>query len=202
MRHVGASPPADSAAGASSLCSSSQTRAAAAKATTHPRSESGKSMRREFEGVPYNTGDPVYSRAPGPVSFTRTSTLVALTQHSLWWRVGPSVARSLSRPGRADGGRSVSDDGGRDKNRILACVGRCILAPTAILGHRIICNACALSIISPETPPRPERVRGAFVSTWTVPLDRTPRRQASPSAPSSMCASPTRVATIAPRHEA
>ena len=97
MRHVGASPPAGSAAGASSLCSSSQTRAAAAKATTHPRSESGKSMRREFEGVPYNTGDPVYSRAPGPVSFTRTSTLVALTQHSLWWRVGPSVARSLSR---------------------------------------------------------------------------------------------------------
>ena len=96
MRHVGASPPADSAAGASSLCSSSQTRAAAAKATTHPRSESGKSMRREFEGVPYNTGDPVYSRAPGPVSFTRTSTLVALTQHSLWWRVGRSLTRSLS----------------------------------------------------------------------------------------------------------
>ena len=47
MRHVGASappPPAGSAAGVSSLCSSRQIRAAAPKATTQPASESGKNI--------------------------------------------------------------------------------------------------------------------------------------------------------------
>ena len=166
MRHVGASPPAGSAAGASSLCSSSQTRAAAAKATTHPRSESGKSMRRsesKFEGCLIIQVTRFTHERQG-----RFPSLAL----ALWWRSlstlsgGGSVRRSLAlsharthgrthrharTPGRADGGRSVSDDGGRDKNRILACVGRCILAPTAILGLRIILtSACAPGIISPN----------------------------------------------------
>ena len=107
MRHVGASPPADSAAGASSLCSSSQTRAAAAKATTHPRSESGKSMRRsesKFEGCLIIQVTRFTHERQG------RSPSLAL---ALWWRSlstlsgGGSVRRSLALS-HGPGGRMVA----------------------------------------------------------------------------------------------